>query len=373
MQKISAGKFHVEPPSRFTSFDHLVGAGEQRERNVDSGCLGRLGVDHKVVLCWRLHRQVARLLAFENAIDVTSRAPVLSDWIRAIGDEAAPGDEGTGSVDRRQMVSGRKPDDQVAIDWRHGRRRANHNQALFDSRTKFVMPRSISSASCTPIGINSTLSDAAAVWIAAKPPDPADTKGSRRTATRVTPGATSLSSSSNFAFRLNSYEVKPVALPPGRARLATKPPPTGSIVVTNTIGTVRLACCKALTIELAVARMTSGANATNSVAYLRYRSVSPAPQRVSTRTLNPTSQPNCCNSCANAALPACPKGSSAVVFISTPMRRMRSPCCARTASGQANAAPPPSSVMNSRRVTRLPRRRVRAGDPAPRDRAPWQS
>jgi hypothetical protein len=29
MEKISAGKFHSEPPSRFTSFDHLVGAGEQ--------------------------------------------------------------------------------------------------------------------------------------------------------------------------------------------------------------------------------------------------------------------------------------------------------------------------------------------------------
>jgi hypothetical protein len=38
-------------------------------------------------------------------------------------------------------------------------------------------------------------------------------------------------------------------LPPGRTRLATSPPPTGSIVVTNTIGTVRLACCKSATIE----------------------------------------------------------------------------------------------------------------------------
>jgi hypothetical protein len=28
MQKLSAGKFHLEPP--FTSLDHLVGAGEQR-------------------------------------------------------------------------------------------------------------------------------------------------------------------------------------------------------------------------------------------------------------------------------------------------------------------------------------------------------
>src|SRR5262245_45687639 len=34
MQKISAGKFHLEPPSRFTSLDHLVGEREQRRRNV---------------------------------------------------------------------------------------------------------------------------------------------------------------------------------------------------------------------------------------------------------------------------------------------------------------------------------------------------
>jgi hypothetical protein len=36
MQKISAGKFHVEPPSRFTSLDHLVGAGEQRGRHSEA-------------------------------------------------------------------------------------------------------------------------------------------------------------------------------------------------------------------------------------------------------------------------------------------------------------------------------------------------
>jgi hypothetical protein len=35
----------------------------------------------------------------------------------------------------------------------------------------------------------------------------------------------------------------------------------------------------------------------------------------------------------------------------TPMRRMRSPCCARAVSGHAAAAPP-SSVMNSRRIIR---------------------
>jgi hypothetical protein len=32
MQKISAGKFHFEPPSQFTSLDHLVGAQQVHRR-----------------------------------------------------------------------------------------------------------------------------------------------------------------------------------------------------------------------------------------------------------------------------------------------------------------------------------------------------
>ena len=39
--------------------------------------------------------------------------------------------------------------------------------------------------------------------------------------------------------------MKPVALPPGRARLSTKPAPTGSGTIANTIGTVRVACSNA--------------------------------------------------------------------------------------------------------------------------------
>src|SRR5262245_23991179 len=41
--------------------------------------------------------------------------------------------------------------------------------------------------------------------------------------------AISLSSSSHFAPKPNSLGVKPVIFPPGRARLATKPMPTGSL------------------------------------------------------------------------------------------------------------------------------------------------
>jgi hypothetical protein len=36
--------------------------------------------------------------------------------------------------------------------------------------------------------------------------------------------------------------VKPLALPPGRAKLETKPAPTGSTTFANTIGTERVVC-----------------------------------------------------------------------------------------------------------------------------------
>src|SRR5262245_26036894 len=53
--------------------------------------------------------------------------------------------------------------------------------------------------------------------------------------------------------------VNPVALPAGRARLATKPAPTGSMTVMNTIGTVRVACSNGAAVAVPVApTRTSG-------------------------------------------------------------------------------------------------------------------
>ena len=63
---------------------------------------------------------------------------------------------------------------------------------------------------------------------------------SRRTASRFTPGATSLSNSSHLLTMVGSMIMKPVALPPGRARLLTKPLPTGSATITKITGTVRV-------------------------------------------------------------------------------------------------------------------------------------
>ena len=89
------------------------------------------------------------------------------------------------------------------------------------------------------------------------------------TAARVTPGAISLSNSNHFPLVPYSNRVNPVVLAPGRARLATYPAPTGSVTLTKTIGTVRVAFCAAAKTEPPPTKITSGASATNSSAYLR--------------------------------------------------------------------------------------------------------
>src|SRR5215813_11480903 len=66
MQKISAGKFHFEPPSRLMSLDHLVGNGEQLVWHREAERLGGLEIDHQLEFGGLHHRQVGGLLAFEN-------------------------------------------------------------------------------------------------------------------------------------------------------------------------------------------------------------------------------------------------------------------------------------------------------------------
>jgi len=59
-----------EDRSSSTLFDHLVGAGEQRDRDGDAKRLGFLEVDDQLDLSELLDRQIGRLLALKNAAGV---------------------------------------------------------------------------------------------------------------------------------------------------------------------------------------------------------------------------------------------------------------------------------------------------------------
>src|SRR5262252_1978719 len=69
--------------------------------------------------------------------------------------------------------------------------------------------------------------------------------GLNKKAARATRGATSLSSCSHLPAIVGSILVKPVTLPPGREKLATKPLPTGSETAAKTMGKVRVCCSSA--------------------------------------------------------------------------------------------------------------------------------
>jgi hypothetical protein len=129
-------------------------------------------------------------------------------------------------------------------------------------------------------------------------------------ATRTTRGAISLSSSSHLpaivGSIVGSLKVKPVALPPGRAKLATKPLPIGSATIAKTMGMVRVCCSSAVVVGVVLERMTSGCSATISFAHRCLDSASSgAAQQVSIWVLRPWVHPSFWSSSRNAAIWAC--------------------------------------------------------------------
>jgi hypothetical protein len=99
----------------------------------------------------------------------------------------------------------------------------------------------------------------------------ANDAGLNTTGTRLTTGAISVGASSHLLPMLNLKLVKPVSLPPGRARSGTKSCPTGSVTYTNTIGSVRLTGSSPATTGVATARIRSGARRTSRSVWARSR------------------------------------------------------------------------------------------------------
>ena len=86
------------------------------------------------------------------------------------------------------------------------------------------------------------------------------------TATREIFGIISLRSSIRFPLNSGAKLDNPVILPPGRARVATNPLPTGSISWVMTIGMLAVACLAAWVGDEPPVTMTSTLRATSSAA-----------------------------------------------------------------------------------------------------------
>ena len=140
--------------------------------------------------------------------------------------------------------------------------------------------------------------------------------------------------------------VNPVTLPLGRAKLATKPSPMGSDIDTNTIGMLRVSPSRVVTTGLEWATITSGRSSTSSLANFHTSTGSSGAQRYSISRLLPSSHPSLCSPCCNAATLDRACKSFEASSIKTPIRRTRSD--AMRLRGHVTA-PPPTTVMNSRR------------------------
>src|SRR5215216_617764 len=161
---LSEASVHDRCRSLAPLFDHLVGAGEHGCRHIEAERFRGLEIDDQFVLGRRLHRQVGRLLALEDAVDVSSRAPKLVEEIRAIGNQAAGGDEVAFIVDTGQPVAGGQRDDRSRCTAAAGL--AVTIRPLFAERAKVAMARSISATSRTLTGLTSTLNAGATAWMA---------------------------------------------------------------------------------------------------------------------------------------------------------------------------------------------------------------
>src|SRR5262245_16972923 len=86
---------------------------------------GGLEFDHRLVFHQRLHRHVSGFSSAQDTIDVGCRLAKNVGTLDPVRHQAAGRDEVTGRVDRRQAVSCRKCDDEIAM---HDRRVIRHHE-----------------------------------------------------------------------------------------------------------------------------------------------------------------------------------------------------------------------------------------------------
>jgi hypothetical protein len=126
--------------------------------------------------------------------------------------------------------------------------------------------------------------------------------GFHSAATRESFGINSLGNSTRLPCSSGVLWLTPVMFPPGRARLATSPDPTGSATVENTTGTVVVAPFAASAPGVAKATMTSTPSLTRSVARAGRRSWRPSALRSSKVTFWPSTYLSSASPCRSAVM-----------------------------------------------------------------------
>src|SRR6266487_4857213 len=140
--------------------------------------------------------------------------------------------------------------------------------------------------------------------------------------------------------------------PPGRAKLAMRPSPTGSMLpAAMTMGIFVVAALAACIGAGPLTTMTSTFIPTSSAAMPGRRSRAPSANPCSNVRFRPSAKPSSRRPCSNAS--PCGVVTLGPAF-STPTRYIFPACCVRAGSGHATATL--TSAMNSRRLTPSPRR-----------------
>src|SRR5215472_5540723 len=165
------------------------------------------------------------------------------------------------------------------------------------------------------------------------------------------PGTSCANVSSSLALRSGATLLLPVALPPGCARLAASPDPTGSETARKTMGIIEVARRAARAEGVAQATMTSTLLCKTSEMRPGSCAKEPFGQRTSMDRFFPSVQPRCW-SASLKALRYAGSGDTAPI---TATRQTLLVCCARAGNDQV-AADPAITLMKSRRCIALPPR-----------------
>src|SRR5215204_4768608 len=256
----------TRPPA--ASFDHLVGACDERFRHADAERLRGLEVENQLNLRGLLDRQVGRLVALENAADIDPSQAISVGEVGPVTHQAACGDEVTILIDggmawrrasaaswRLRVLKNGSVPISSALD------RSSRNFAKMSVSWPSVLARK--TCSCNP-----NLCAAACtslVWLG--------TLGlvglTRRAMTA--PTTSSCRNSSRFGPSSTFKMLTPVMLPPGCLRLVTSPSSIGSKPAVKTIGIVVVAALTWSAPGL-LAKITVGCNRASSAARAGSRS-----------------------------------------------------------------------------------------------------